>query len=363
MTETIRVDIPGAAHDVVVGEGVIDDVGDLLAERDALAGATRAAIVTSAPVGGRYGARVRASLEDHVEVHEIVIDDGEAAKNLDTVTSVYREFAQIPLNRGDVVVALGGGVVGDLAGFAAATWNRGLPVVQVPTTLLAQVDSSIGGKTGVNIAEGKNLVGAFHQPVLVVSDISTLSSLPRRELLAGLGEVLKYGFIADPDVLRLLEDGPDRAIGGDPETLADLVHRSVAVKGEIVAADERESGRRMLLNYGHTVGHAIEAVTGYTQFRHGEAVALGMIVAAHVGEAMQVSEPGLTERTTGVLGRLGLPTGGVPLDGDAVWRAMARDKKTAEARIRMVLCLRPGEVRIVANPPRDAVDEGLARIA
>ena len=363
MTHRIPVEVPGAGYDVVVGFDLLDDLGPLVATLDGVTSARRAAIVTSPAVGGRYAGQVRMALEDMLDVHEVVVDDGEAAKNLDTLADVYRQFAHFPLNRGDLVIALGGGVIGDLAGFAAATWNRGTPLIQIPTTLLAQVDASVGGKTGVNIAEGKNLVGAFHQPVLVVSDVATLRTLPQRELLAGLGEVVKYGFIADPAVLALLDEAPQRVIDHDAETLIDLVRRSVAVKADIVSADERESGRRMLLNYGHTVGHAIEALTGYTQFRHGEAVGLGMIVAAHMGERMRVSEPGLTEQTIGLLGRLGLPTGGVRLDGDEVMRMIARDKKTRATTVRMVFCSRPGQAAVVSDPPRRALDDALARIA
>ena len=381
MRHRVTVEVPGAAHEVVVGTGVIDDLGTMLASLGGMAGSgdladsgspgdsgdpapiRRAALVTSPAVGSRYGARVRRALESLFDVHEILMEDGEQAKSLDTLAEVYRQFAAIPLNRDDVVVALGGGVVGDLAGFAAATWNRGVRLVQVPTTLLAQVDSSVGGKTGVNVAEGKNLVGAFHQPILVATDIDTLASLPQRELLAGLAEVVKYGFISDPHILTLLDEHPTAITGGDLEVLTDLVHRSVQVKADIVSGDEREAGRRMLLNYGHTVGHAIEALTGYAQYRHGEAVGLGMIVAAAVGESMRVSQPGLTEMTIGVLTRLGLPSGGAAIDPDEVWRTVALDKKTQGGRVRMVLCSKPGEAEVVADPPRDAVDDALMRIA
>lgn len=355
----IDVPVPGAAYAVTVGAGLLGR----LAEHAALPpDAGRAALVTSAPVAARYADEVIATLRAaDLAVDQVVIPDGEAAKTLDTLATVYHRLAAIPLQRSDLVVALGGGVVGDLAGFAAATWNRGVALLHLPTTLLAQVDSAIGGKTGVNLPEGKNLVGAFHQPVAVVADTATLATLPLRERRAGLGEVAKYGFIDDPAVLDLLTAQPDAAVAGDPQVLTELVRRGVAVKARIVAADEREAGERALLNYGHTVGHAIEALTGYGTYRHGEAVALGMVFAARLGERMGVSEAGLADRTVAVLDRLGLPTGGLRLDPAAVWAVLARDKKArrgaaGSSGVRFVLCPRPGQAVVVDAPERALVD-------
>ncbi|MDQ3342861.1 MAG: 3-dehydroquinate synthase, partial [Actinomycetota bacterium] len=228
----------------------------------------------------------------------------------------------------------------------------------LPTTLLAQVDAAIGGKTGVNLAEGKNLVGAFHQPLAVVADIAALASLPARELRAGLGEAVKYGFIADPVVLDLLERDPKAAVAGDPEVLAEVVRRGVAVKARSVAADEREAGERALLNYGHTFGHAFEVLTGYGTYRHGEAVALGMVAAARLGERLGVSEPGLADRTVGVLAPLGLPTGGLRLDPATVWDVLGRDKKARDG-VRFVLCRTPGDACLVGQADRRLVEEVL----
>ncbi|MDP8977213.1 MAG: 3-dehydroquinate synthase [Actinomycetota bacterium] len=356
----VPVAVPGGAYDVVVGPGLLDR----LAEYAALAPDARtAALVTVDPVAALYRERVAAALESAgVRVWVMTVPDGEEAKSLDTLAGLYHRFAAVPLHRDDVVVALGGGVVGDLAGFAAATWNRGVPLLQVPTTLLAQVDAAVGGKTGVNLAEGKNLVGAFHQPVAVVADTATLATLPSRERRAGLGEAVKYGFIADPVVLELLEARPADAVAGDPDLLADVVRRGVAVKAEVVAADERESGRRALLNYGHTVGHAVETLAGFGTFRHGEAVALGMVFAARLGERLGVSAPGLAARTVALLRGLGLPTGGLRLDPAAVWAVLARDKK-ARAGVRFVLCARPGEALVVDQPDRGLVDEVLRSLS
>jgi 3-dehydroquinate synthase len=297
-----------------------------------------------------------------LDVHPVLVPDGEEAKTLGTLEVVYHRLAGIPLHRDDVVVALGGGVVGDLAGFAAATWNRGVGLVQLPTTLLSQVDAAIGGKTGVNLPEGKNLVGAFHQPLAVIADTVTLATLPARERRAGLGEAVKYGFIADPVVLELLEREPDAAQAGDPVVLAEVVRRGVAVKAEIVAADEREGGRRALLNYGHTVGHAIEALTGYGTYRHGEAVALGMVFAARLGERLGVSQAGLAARTVELLAALGLPTRGLLLDPAVVWEVLARDKKH-RGGVRFVLCPRPGSALLVDQPDRRLVEEVLQSLS
>jgi 3-dehydroquinate synthase len=356
----IPVAVPGARYDVVIAGGALDDIGTLVAWP---AGARVAALVTNEPVARLYGARAGQALAGAgLDVTTITVPDGEQAKTLDVLGDLYRRLARIPLQRSDVVVALGGGVVGDLAGFAAATFNRGVALVQVPTTLLAMVDAAVGGKTGVNLPEGKNLVGAFHQPRAVVADVDVLATLGERERRAGLGEVAKYGFIADPHVLTLLERDPDGAVAGDAALIADLVARGVAVKARVVAADERESGPRMLLNYGHTVGHAIETLTAYGRYLHGEAVALGMVFAARLGERMGVTAPGLARRTVALLDRLGLPTRGAGLDPDAVWDVLTRDKK-ALGGVRFVLCREPGDALVVEQPDRALVDEVLRSLA
>jgi 3-dehydroquinate synthase len=357
---TVPVPVPGAAYEVTIGAGALAQLGAVVPWP---AGARSAAVISNGPVRELYGAAVDEALASAgIAAHHMSVPDGEAAKTLETLGSLYQRFAAIPLNRADLVVALGGGVVGDLAGFAAATWNRGIPVVQVPTTLLAQVDAAVGGKTGINLPEGKNLVGAFHQPLAVVADTATLATLPPRELRAGLGEVAKYGFIADPVVLDLLEERPGDAVSGDPELLAEIVRRGVAVKARVVAADEREGGERALLNYGHTIGHAIETLAGYGMYRHGEAVALGMVAAARLGERVGFSAAGLTDRTVALLDGLGLPTGGVALDPAEVWDVLARDKK-AHHGVRFILCSEPGSAQVVEQPPREVVDEVIRSLA
>lgn len=360
----VRVPLAGAAYDVAIGPGLLDEV-DVLVPWPAHA--TTAAIVTNATVWSRYGERVAGACERAgLAVHRVDVADGEQAKSPESLVAVWQRLAALGLRRTDVVIALGGGVVGDLAGFAAATWNRGVAVVQVPTTLLAMCDAAVGGKTGVNLPQGKNLVGAFHQPVAVVADTATLATLPVRERRAGLGEVAKYGFIADPEVLARLEARPGDAVAGDAELLADVVARGVAVKADLVARDEREAGDRALLNYGHTIGHAIESATGYATYLHGEAVGLGMVAAARLGEALGVSAPGLAERTVALLDALGLPTGGVVADPAAVRAAIGRDKKargSGEAGWRFVLCEHPGRARVVDAPSPTAVDDAIASLA
>ena len=352
----IPVPLVDRPYDVVVGDGVLSDLGTHL---ELPSGVVNAAVVTVAPVEALYGERVVAGLQAMgVDAHPIVVPDGEEAKTLETLDAVYHRLAAIPLGRGDVIVALGGGVAGDLAGFAAATWNRGVAVIQLPTTLLAQVDAAVGGKTGVNLPEGKNLVGAFHQPLVVIADTSTLATLPPRELRAGLGEAAKYGFIADTELLELLEARPRDAVAGNAEVLTEVVRRGIAVKARIVAADERESGERALLNYGHTFGHAIESVSGYGTYRHGEAVALGMVAAARLGERLGVTERGVADRTVALLERLELPTGGVRADPAELWAAMTRDKK-AKAGVRFVLCTSPGNAVLIDQPERAVVDSVL----
>jgi 3-dehydroquinate synthase len=356
---TIEVQLPGAPYPVLVGSGLLADIDHLI---EVPPHAERVAVVSSGVPCDRYAPIVAESLRRlRLEVDLIRLPDGEAHKTIATLEECCRAFARIPLARNDLVVAVGGGVIGDLAGFAAAIWHRGVPVVQVPTTLLGQVDAAVGGKTAVDLPEGKNLVGAFHQPLAVVADTGTLATLPERQRRAGLAEVLKYGFIADAEVLTTLEEHAASAVSGSPDLLADLVRRSVAVKARIVAADERESSERALLNYGHTVGHAIEALGSYTTFLHGEAVALGMVFAARLGERLGISEPGLADRTVQVLRELGLPTGGVQLDVDGVWELLRRDKK-ARGGVRFVLCPRPGEAVVIDPPERAVVDEVLASL-
>jgi 3-dehydroquinate synthase len=266
-----------------------------------------------------------------------ILPSGERVKTLGRYRQVLDLLLAAGLERTDTLVALGGGVVGDLGGFAAATYLRGITLVQLPTTLLAMVDSSIGGKVGVNLPQGKNLVGAFHAPRLVYGALSTLDTLPAREFRSGLAEVVKAGMVGDERLFRHLETELDPILRRERQPLAQAIAQAVRVKAAVVAADERESGRRMILNYGHTIGHAIEAATGYRRFLHGEAVALGMAAAAHLGTALGVTPRAVGERQNRLLARAGLPVRARALPVSEIIRNVRYDKKIRNGKLRFVL--------------------------
>ncbi len=286
----------------------------------------------------------RVSNESGFEPCQVTIPAGETAKCLTRVSACYDQLARHRLDRRSFVVALGGGVVGDLSGFVAATYLRGLAWVQVPTSLLAQVDSSVGGKVGVNLKAGKNLVGAFHQPRLVMCDLTTLETLPPRELRSGLGEVIKYGIIQDAQLFRRLERDLDRLLRLDASTLAPVVARCCALKAAVVGRDETEGGRRAILNFGHTIGHALEATSGYGRYLHGEAIAIGQVAAAHLSARLLGLPRRDLDRIRRLFERAGLPTS-VRLNRrqrDRVFEAMRLDKKAAAGEVRFVLAERLG---------------------
>lgn len=373
-TEVTRIEVALAdrPYPVFVGERLGSQLPDLLRVAFTASGGAapagrdrplpeRALVVTQTPVvdAGHVDPVEEALRSCGIEVARQVVPDGEQAKSIGVLGELWRAAARLPLTRRDVVIAVGGGVVGDLGGFLAATYVRGIDVVQVPTTVLAQVDAAIGGKTGVNLPEGKNLVGAFHQPRAVVCDVATLATLPERIHREGFGEVAKYGLIRDAHMLALLEASPKVAEGrGGGALLRELVERSVAVKAHVVAADEREAGERAHLNLGHTFGHAVEAVTGYDTVLHGEAVAIGTVVELHLGVALGVTDAEVAARGEAVLATLGLPTRPPVLDRDAVWAAMGRDKKASSGQVRFVL-LEDVAKPVLLAPPREVVDEVL----
>jgi 3-dehydroquinate synthase len=349
----VRLDA-GRSYPVVVGAGWLDHLHEQIALPDR---ARRALVVTQDPVvAAGHVAPVEAALAAQgLEVARHVVPDGEPAKGVEVLAAIWRAAADVPLTRDDLVVAVGGGVVGDLAGFAAATYGRGIAVLQVPTTLLAQVDAAIGGKTGINLPEGKNLVGAFHQPVGVACDVHTLGTLPARILVEGLGEVVKYGLIHDHLVLERLEQGTPLVRGDDVSVLEELVARSADAKARIVGADEREAGVRAYLNFGHTYGHAVETLTGYDEVLHGEAVAIGMVVALRLGDRLGHTPLDLVTRAERLLAHLGLPVRGPRLDREAVWQVMARDKKAGPDGVRFVVLDGIAAPRVV-TPARHDVD-------
>ena len=334
---TVAVQLGARSYTIHVGAGILETLG---ARMHALGLGKRAAIVTNPSVERLYGERVRASLErSGFSPVTIEIPDGEEHKNLAWVAFIYDRLIEARLERGSVMVALGGGVVGDVTGFAAATYLRGIDFVQVPTTLVAQIDSSIGGKTGVDIAAGKNLIGAFHHPRLVIADTTTLRTLPPRELRAGLAEVIKTGAILSPELIDFLERNHRQVLDLDDAAIRFVVECCAQLKALVVAEDETEGDYRAILNFGHTLGHAIESLTGYKAFLHGEAVALGMVFALKLSVRLGYLEQAVADRIVALLTLYGLPTE-VPSDlsTSALAIAVEADKKRSQGRVKFV-CL------------------------
>ena len=351
----ISVQVPDP-YEVVIGSGLLDRLDDFL---PAAPGAEAAFVVTH-PSLDDLARPVVDSLEKRgLKVHSIEVEEGESAKSIERAGELYGRLAEAPAHRHDLVVAVGGGVIGDLASFVASTYNRGMPVVLVPTTLLAQVDAAIGGKTGVNLPSGKNLVGTIHQPRLVVCDVDVLASLPNDEFTSGLAEVAKYGFIHDPDLHDLLLGRSEALWARDSDLLREIVTRSVAIKAAIVAIDERETGLREILNYGHTFAHAIEQSEGFT-LRHGHAVALGMMAAAYLAQELRRIEPEVVDRHREVLEALNLPVRAA-LDPETLEKAWIRDKKY-RGEVRFVLLSGLGRAEIGITAPRPAIARALERM-
>ncbi|MBN1918851.1 MAG: 3-dehydroquinate synthase [Verrucomicrobia bacterium] len=349
--KTIRVELAERSYDILIAAGLRARVGELCHE---LGLGSRGLLITDETVGPLYGRPVLEGLgAAGFSVESVAIAPGEQAKALATVERLYDEMLRGGLDRKSFVVALGGGVVGDVAGFAAATYMRGIPVVQVPTTVVAQVDSSLGGKTGVNLPQGKNLVGAFHQPRLVVIDPETLYTLEERDLRAGFAEIVKHGVIRDAVHFAWLEAYVAAFLGLDPAALEEAIAESCRIKAAVVALDERESGLRAILNFGHTVGHALESLTGYGAFRHGEAIAIGMACAAELSVAINNAPAADAKRLLALLDRAGLPTAFSGIETRAILEQVRRDKKVEEQRLRMVLLNRIGAVSVASH-----VDEG-----
>ena len=346
MSGTLRVELGDRGYPIHVGSGI---AGDAALYRPHVSG-RYAPIVTNTTVGALHADTVAAALEAAgARVGRIVLPDGEAHKTWVTLDRIFEALLEAQADRRTVVVAVGGGVVGDMAGFAAATYQRGVAHLQVPTTLLAQVDSSVGGKTAINHALGKNMVGAFHQPVAVIADTATLATLPPREYAAGLAEVVKYGAIVDEPFLAWLEAHADALSARDPAALAHAIRRSCEIKAEVVALDERESGARALLNFGHTFGHAIESAAGYGTWLHGEAVAMGMVLAARYSARHGRLEEGSARRLEALLRRMGLPTEAPAFPLDSWLDYMGRDKKNEGGRITLVLLERLGRAVVAKD--------------
>ena len=341
--QTLRVDLGERAYPIHIGEHLLSSAGLILPQLDL----PRVAIVTDTTVAALYLQLLAEALQaGGVDVMNIVLEDGERSKDWATLNRIYDALLGRRCDRKTTLVALGGGVVGDLAGFAAATYMRGIPFIQVPTTLLAQVDSSIGGKTGINHPLGKNMIGAFYQPRMVLADTSVLKSLPPRQLSAGMAEVIKHGLIRDAAFFVWLEQNMDKLLACDPQALAFAVRRCCEIKAAVVAEDERETGVRALLNFGHTFGHAIESGLGYGAWLHGEAVAAGMVMAAELSRRMGLITRADVDRIIALLRRAGLPVAPPEIAPGLVLELMRVDKKAEGGKLRFVLLDRIGAASV-----------------
>ena len=365
VTQQVRIDLAERSYPIVIGS-------QLLAATPTYRGlpqAVSALIVSNSTVAPLYAEQLRTALQPLFnKVHLLVLPDGEAHKDWPTLQLIFDALLENACDRKTVLFALGGGVVGDMTGFAAASYMRGVPFVQVPTTLLAQVDSSVGGKTGINHPLGKNMIGAFYQPKLVVCDVTVLKTLPRRELSAGLAEVIKYGPIADMAFLKWIEVNLKALLAGDPDVLAQAIKRCCEIKAQVVGSDERESGLRAILNFGHTFGHAIEAGLGYGQWLHGEAVGCGMVMAAHLSQRLGLVDMAFVARLSGLIERAGLPCVGPQLsqaDNAGRYLALMRGDKKAEAgEIKFVVIDKPGSAALRTAPDalvREVIDQCCTR--
>ena len=360
--QQIRVELDKNSYPIYIERGSLSGLGDFLKRNMSL---SKMALVTNSTINSLYGDTVRESLRSaNIEVETTEVPDGEEAKSLECLGKLFDAFVDFRMTRQSGVVALGGGVVGDLAGFAAATFMRGIPFVQIPTSLIAQVDSSVGGKTAVNHPSGKNLIGAFHQPKFVLIDVGVLETLPEREFKSGLAEVIKHGLIMDSELFEYMEGDLMKILDLDMNSIQQLVSRSCKDKATIVEQDEKERNVRAVLNYGHTVGHSIEAVTGYKVFRHGEAVAIGMTVAARLAVNMGILDKDCAERQDRLLAAYGLPTTFPDLDMGEIMETVYLDKKIkGSGKPRFVLLKDIGKAIIVEDVTDDQIREAINEVS
>jgi 3-dehydroquinate synthase len=345
--ERVAIDLGDRSYQILIGEQLLN-AASTWAD---LPKASAALIVTNTTVAPLYAQRLQAAVAPlYKQVHTVALPDGESYKDWQTLNLIFDELLGKGADRKTVLFALGGGVVGDMTGFAAACYMRGVPFVQVPTTLLAQVDSSVGGKTAINHPIGKNMIGAFYQPQRVVCDLDTLQTLPQREMSAGLAEVIKYGPIADMQFLEWIDAHLDALLARDPKALAHAVKRSCEIKAWVVAQDEREGGIRAILNFGHTFGHAIEAGLGFGEWLHGEAVGCGMVMASHLSQRLGLVDEAFVSRFTALVERAGLPIVGPKLGADEYLHHMRVDKKAEAGEIKFVLIDKPGTAIVRGAP-------------
>ena len=347
--QRLSIDLGERSYDILIGRGLRKRVGELL---KAAFDPSRVVVITHPSINNLYGEEVMENFVAQGWATDIIeVPEGESSKNLSQAEKLYDHLLELNCDRKSVLVALGGGVIGDLVGFVAATYQRGIPFIQVPTTLLSQVDSSVGGKTAVDHPKGKNMIGVFYQPRLVVVDLETLRTLPSNEYRAGLAEIVKYGVISDASLFEFLEAHCKEILSLDHECLSHIIETSCAIKAEVVEKDERESRYRMILNFGHTLGHAIESLTDYSSFIHGEAVAIGMVRAAKLSHSMGKCSEEVPKRLEALLKKLGLPVEMPKLESSAVIESLYHDKKTMNHKIKFILVKEIGSIEIVDHMP------------
>ncbi len=357
--QKVRVDLGAASYDIFLGNNLLPKLAAFIKAQNF---SHKALIISDENVGKIYGKALLQTLRAAgLSPMLYLVAAGETSKTLATADAIFTYAIKNGIDRHSPIFSLGGGVIGDLAGFIAATYMRGVTFLQLPTSLLAQVDSSVGGKVAINHRLGKNLIGAFYQPAAVFADVATLATLPIREIRAGLAEILKYGIIFDAKFFSYLETHTKKALQLLPETVLFMLKRSCTIKAEIVAKDEKENDLRRILNYGHTIAHAIEKETGYTRYNHGEAVAIGILGAAYISEALTMITPGTVKRVRCLIKRLGLPLFAVGCTLDGLYEAIFRDKKTINGNLYWILMQDIGKVCVRSDVPKSIVRAGIAR--
>ena len=357
----VRVDLGEKSYDIVIGYGIEQEIMDFVRQAGF---SQKGLLITDTNVGPLYGRKMQKILEQAgLEVTLAQIPAGEKSKSLTVANELFTRAIEAGLDRKSPVFALGGGVVGDLAGFVAASYMRGVPFVQLPTSLLAQVDSSVGGKVAVNHELGKNLIGAFYQPKAVFMELDYMSTLPQREIYTGLGEIIKYGIIYDEEFFRFLEENQEKVLALEPEALTHMIARSCEIKAAVVSEDEKEAGLRRILNFGHTIGHAIEKETGYVRYNHGEAVGTGMVGAAYISEKLGLIGPQEFDRVQKLVAAYKLPLKAAGVTVDNMYADIFHDKKTIGGKVTWVLMKSIGEVICRNDVPEAAVREAMAAVA
>lgn len=355
----VRVDLGAKSYDIVIGYGI---EGEIISFVRTAGFSAKGLVITDSNIAPLYGDKIKSTLQTAgLSVELAVIPAGESSKSLAVAETLYTRAIELGLDRKSPIFALGGGVVGDLAGFVAATYMRGVPFVQLPTSLLAQVDSSVGGKVAVNHSLGKNLIGAFYQPKAVFMDLEMMQSLPQREIYTGLGEIIKYGIIYDADFFKFLEDNQQAVLELEPEALTHMIARSCEIKALVVSQDEQESGLRRILNFGHTIAHTIEKETKYTRYNHGEAVAIGMVGAVDISEQLGFIDAAASLRVRKLIEVLHLPVTATGCTVDAMYADIFHDKKTIGGKVTWVLMKKIGEVVCKNDVPEDVVRAAMQR--